>query len=160
MPVDPTPAPPAAEPFTPLAAAPSLPPAPPAPARAEVPPPAVVTATTGTSEARPVDEAVRVREVLQRYEAAYSRLDAAAAHAIWPGVDESALARAFNGLQAQQLSLGRCDVSVTGGSAQATCLGSASWTPKVGNGRTAARRWHFDLQNASGGWRIVKAEMR
>jgi hypothetical protein len=102
-----------------------------------------------------------VRAVLARYEAAYSGLDAAAARAVWPGVDERALARAFDGLQSQRLSLGRCDVLVTGLTARADCAGSASWTPKVGGGgRTQARRWRFELQNAGTGWLITRAEAR
>jgi hypothetical protein len=107
-----------------------------------------------------LDESSRVRTVLSRYEAAYSGLDASAARTVWPGVDERALARAFGGLQSQRLSLGRCDVEVEGRSARAECTGSASWTPKVGSGRTEPRRWTFDLRNASGAWQIVKAEAR
>jgi hypothetical protein len=107
-----------------------------------------------------LDESSRVRTVLSRYEAAYSGLDASAARTVWPGVDERALVRAFGGLQSQRLSLGRCDVEVEGRSARAECTGSASWTPKVGSGRTEPRRWTFDLRNASGAWQIVKAEAR
>jgi len=108
-----------------------------------------------------VDESALVRAVLAGYEAAYSRLDASAARAVWPGVDERALARAFDGLQAQRLSLGRCEVSVNGGTARADCSGSATWTPKIGGGgRTQNRRWRFDLENAAGRWHISRAEAR
>jgi hypothetical protein len=79
---------------------------------------------------------------------------------VWPAVDERALARAFDGLQSQRLSLGQCDVAVNGDTARAVCAGSASWRPKVGSGRTEARRWRFDLQSAGDGWKIVKAEAR
>jgi len=114
------------------------------------------------SASAPADvEGVRVRAVLVRYEAAYSGLDAAAARAVWPGVDERALARAFDGLRSQQLSLGLCDVSVDGGMARADCSGSATWTPKVGGGgRTEGRRWRFYLQNGDAGWQITRAEAR
>ena len=109
----------------------------------------------------PVDHGALVRAVLARYEAAYSRLDASAARAVWPSVDERALARAFGGLQAQRLSLGRCEVSVSGATARADCSGSATWTPKVGGGgRTQERRWRFDLNNAGGAWQISRAEAR
>jgi hypothetical protein len=99
----------------------------------------------------------RVRSVLALYESAYSSLDARAASDVWPQVDQRALSRAFEGLQAQRLSLGRCDVAVTGATARANCTGSASWTPKVGSGRTEARRWDFTLRNADGAWKIIAA---
>jgi hypothetical protein len=107
-----------------------------------------------------VDETSRVRAVLSQYEQAYSSLDPGAATAVWPTVDRDALARAFAALQAQRLSLGRCDVMVSGARAQANCSGTASWTPKVGNGQTQARRWDFTLQNTDGAWRIVSARTR
>jgi hypothetical protein len=102
-----------------------------------------------------------IRATLARYEAAYSRLDVAAARAVWPAVDERALAHAFDGLAAQRIALGRCDVSVNGAAAHATCLGSAEWTPKVGGGeRRQNRRWAFDLTSAAGAWQIVRAEAK
>jgi hypothetical protein len=101
-----------------------------------------------------------VRSVLSRFEAAYSGLDASAAHAVYPGVDQDKLARAFNGLESQNVSLGPCDVTVEGSVARAECVGSATWTPKVGSGRTEARRWAFDLKNASGLWQIVRTDVR
>jgi hypothetical protein len=117
-------------------------------------------AVSAASVPPPVDEGLRVRSVLQRYEAAYSGLNASAAHDVWPGVDQRALARAFEGLESQRLSLGRCDVTVEGSIARAECAGSATWTPKVGSGRTEQRQWAFDLRNASGLWQIVRAEVR
>ncbi len=106
------------------------------------------------------DESV-VRAVLRRYETAYSTLDADAASVIWPGVNRSALARAFEGLTSQQVSLGSCDVTVNGPAARATCSGSATWQPKVGGGvRTEARRWSFDLRKNGEAWRIERAVAR
>jgi hypothetical protein len=75
-------------------------------------------------------------------------------------VNERALAQAFDALRSQSLSLGRCDVEVTGSIARAECAGSASFTPKIGSGRTEPRRWAFDLRNASGAWQIVRADVR
>lgn len=131
------------------------------------PPVAAAPVPEATAAARPpaaepeVNHIERVRAVLSRYEAAYSGLDAAAARAVWPAVDERALARAFNGLASQRVSLEACDVSIDGGSARAECAGSATWVPKVGGGgRTVARRWSFDLRQAGGGWQIVRAEAR
>jgi hypothetical protein len=102
-----------------------------------------------------------VRGALARYETAYNRLDAAAARAVWPSVDQRALARAFENLAAQSVSLGQCDVRLAGESAQAECSGRAEWTPKVGGGtQSGARHWRFDLKNQGGDWVIVRASMR
>ncbi len=106
-------------------------------------------------------EEPRVRAVLSRYEAAYSGLNAAAAQAVWPAVDERSLSRAFDTLQSQQVSLGRCSVQVEGATASASCSGSITWTPKVGGGsQTAARQWRFQLHNGNGQWQITRAEVR
>jgi hypothetical protein len=102
-----------------------------------------------------------IRRTLARYEAAYSGLDAAAARAVWPTVDQRALERAFGGLSSQQISLNNCDVTVTGATARAACAGSATWTPKVGGDRrTQARHWAFELKNVDGSWTIVRADTR
>jgi hypothetical protein len=106
-------------------------------------------------------QSAAIRETLARYAAAYSGLNASAARAVWPSVDQRALARAFDGLASQRVLLDHCDVLVNGATARANCSGSAEWTPKVGGGpRTAARRWMFELQNADAAWQIVRAEAR
>ena len=103
----------------------------------------------------------QVRAVLARYEAAYSNLDAGAAQAVWPSVDGRSLTRAFDGLESQHVSLGRCAITVNGASASARCNGTATWTPKVGGGtKTEAREWRFQLVNTGGAWTIVQAEAR
>jgi hypothetical protein len=102
-----------------------------------------------------------VRSILSRYEAAYSNLDAAAASAVWPSVDQRALARAFEDLESQSLALGRCDVQMNSATALADCTGSVRWTPKVGSGaRSSARKWRFELRNNGGDWIILRAEVR
>lgn len=119
------------------------------------------TAAGGIGIPGNTDAQAAVRSALARYEAAFSGLDVAAARAVWPAVDGRALSRAFDGLASQRIALGRCDVSVTGASARATCAGSAEWTPKVGGGqRRQNRRWSFDLANAGGAWQIVRADAR
>jgi hypothetical protein len=108
-----------------------------------------------------VDARAAVRATLARYEAAYTGLNVAAARAVWPAVDERALSRAFEGLASQRVALDNCDVTVTGGTARATCSGVAEWTPKVGGGqRRQNRRWAFDLTNTGGAWQIVRADAR
>lgn len=101
---------------------------------------------------------VLVRAVLDRYAAAYSRLDVNAASAAWPTVNRAALSRAFEGLESQHVSFAACDVTVDGASARAACSGTATWRPKVGGGQHAdARTWTFDLSRVPAGWRIVSA---
>ena len=119
-----------------------------------------VPAAPSPTTSQPAEEN-RVRGVLSRYEAAYSALDAAAASAVWPGVDRRALTSAFQALSSQNVSLGRCDVRVTGEAAQADCRGTAKWEPKIGGGaQTAARQWRFDLRNTGGDWIITRATVR
>jgi hypothetical protein len=102
-----------------------------------------------------------IRSVLNRYEAAYNRLDAAAAGAVRPSVDRQALARAFDGLASQTVKLGTCEVKVAGALAQAACTGTARWTPKIGGQtQSAARHWRFDLKKAGADWIIVSATIR
>jgi hypothetical protein len=109
-----------------------------------------------------VAEDALVRGTLDRYAAAYSSLDAAAAQRVWPGVNVAALARAFDGLASQRVSLGDCRIDVAGETARANCAGSADWAAKVGDGarRTAARRWTFDLARSGGAWQIVNARVQ
>ncbi len=128
-----------------------------------------VSAPEAAAEPRPrpiesataVDPRTAVRAALTRYEAAFSGLNVAAARAVWPGVDERALSRAFDGLSAQRISLDRCDVTVAGATARASCSGFAEWTPKVGGGqRRQNRKWSFDLAGSGGAWQIVRADAR
>lgn len=167
--VDPVPAPSAPPPLPEVTSA--LPPKT-APERSMAPPPTVAApapatpATPSGSEAAPpprpaVADDAGVRSTLARYESAYSRLDVDGAGAVWPGLDRRALARAFDGLSAQRIDLGTCDVRILAEAAMAECHGSATWTPKVGGGsHTQQRRWQFRLRQAASGWQIVSATVR
>ena len=150
--LDPVAAPPVVEPPN-RAAIPTDPVAVPA-ARTTAPPPVEEASLTR-------DESSVVRSVLRRYESAFSNLDANEASEVWPAVNRGELARAFNGLTSQRVSLGSCDVTVTGAAARAICSGSATWEPKVGGGiRTESRRWSFDLRKNGDAWRIERAIAR
>jgi hypothetical protein len=109
----------------------------------------------------PVNEA-RVRVALAKYANAYSDLDAAAVTAVWPSVDQAALRKAFNALDAQQVIFDHCDVQISGAAGRATCVGSAMWRPKIGGGNPHEqnRTWTFVLKDAGGSWQIVKSEAR
>lgn len=132
-----------------------------APPPVSTPAPASTTPAAASPSTSPQADESQVRATLHRYEAAYSALDAAAASVVWPGVDRRALASAFGALSSQNVSLGRCDVRMTGGTAQAECKGTARWEPKVGAGpQSASRYWRFDLKNTGTDWIITRATVR
>jgi tetratricopeptide (TPR) repeat protein len=105
------------------------------------------------------DEDSLVKQALQRYRRAYEGLDAQSAHAVWPAVNQAALARAFDGLESQALVFDACDVRVRGDSATATCHGSARYVPKIGSRemRVEPRVWSFALHKNAGDWEIDSA---
>jgi hypothetical protein len=120
-----------------------------APVSLPLPPPAAALA----------DDNLLVKQALQRYRTAYEGLDAQSAHAIWPAVNQAALARAFDGLESQSLTFDACDVRVRGESATATCQGSARYVPKIGSRepRIEPRVWNFLLHKAGDDWKIENA---
>jgi hypothetical protein len=124
-------------------------------------PPAASVASAVTIPAGP-DQQVRVEDVLRRYARAYGQLDASAARAVWPSVDERALAKAFQGLSSQKISFDDCAIDIRGVVANASCRGQASYAPKVGNreARTESRNWRFELRRDGDEWQIVEVEAR
>lgn len=151
---------PAAFKGAPVAALPAAAPSLPAPVASEPFAPPTETPAPEVPATEPPQEPL-VRGVLDRYASAYSALDADAARRVWPGVNRDALARAFDGLASQNVSLGKCSVNVNGATARANCDGSATWAPKVGAGRrTEPRQWSFELSRESGDWRIVNARVQ
>ena len=125
---------------------------------AEPVPPAAAPATA--SVALRAADVASVRETLSRYGAAYSRLDASAARAVWPSVDVRALGRAFSELRSQRVTLADCDIAVDGARAKAACRGAATYVPRAGdqNPRTEARDWRFELEKGrDANWRIASA---
>lgn len=110
----------------------------------------------------PAVEQGRVEEVLRRYARAYGELDASAARAVWPTVDEKALARAFQNLASQNVSFDDCDIDIRGVVANASCRGQSSYVGKVGSRepRIEPRTWRFELRRDGDAWRIENAEAR
>jgi hypothetical protein len=105
------------------------------------------------------DDHALVTVALQRYRKAYEGLDAQSAHAVWPAVNQAALARAFDGLESQSLTFDACDVRLRGEAASATCHGSARYVPKVGSRdpHIEPRVWNFTLRKAGSDWKIDTA---
>ena len=135
------PTPPAAAALTPVVTAET-------PAGAAIAAPAAIVPTANDEE--------QVKEVLDRYRAAYERLTARSARDVWPEVDEAALARAFAGLRSQKLTFDDCDLAVSGNSASATCHGSTRYVPKVGSQDPCIepRIWSFRLRKNGTDWKI------
>ncbi|HTK28959.1 MAG TPA: hypothetical protein VL309_05380 [Vicinamibacterales bacterium] len=106
-----------------------------------------------------IDDEALIKQALQRYRMAYDGLDASSARAIWPAVDQAALARAFDGLESQHLTFESCNVQLGAGKAAATCRGSAEYIPKVGSRepRTEPRVWTFALRRNGAAWIIDSA---
>jgi hypothetical protein len=107
----------------------------------------------------PPDEGNLIRQTLQRYRSAYDGLDARSAQAVWPAVNQLALARAFDGLESQSLTFDACDLRVHGEAATATCHGSARYVTKIGNREPhiEPRVWNFTLHKAGTDWKIDSA---
>jgi hypothetical protein len=102
-----------------------------------------------------------VRDLLSGYQAAYGNLDARLAKQIWPSVDERALARAFNGLESQTVTLDTCDVTVDAARAVASCRGSATYVTRIGRriSHTESRQWTFVLEKSAERWVIGAVEV-
>ena len=89
-------------------------------------------------------------------------MDAQAAAQVYPRLDVRALTRAFDDLQSQRVEFERCEVDVAGSaSARASCVGRAAFVRKVGSQAPVveSRRWAFDLQKGTEGWRITNARI-
>jgi hypothetical protein len=169
----PVPAVSSAPPMPTLSSAPPVPPlnaAPPAPGNSAAPasapssalPPADVSAPSASAAGALTAETRAVALALNRYQEAFSALDATAAHAVWPSVDVKALAKAFEQLEEQTFDLEGCDIRVTGVRAEADCAGNARYVRKVGNRalRVEPRRWHFTLRQTSNQWIIDTVDAR
>ena len=144
---------PIAEPDLSPAPAPSFA-APPAVA-VPAPPPAAVAVASASAKA--IDSNTRsIENTLARYRKAFSALDASAARAVWPTVNQRTLSRAFERLEKQDVSFEGCQIDVAEARAEANCIGTASYVPRIGN-RTPQvdrRLWRFSLVKARDEWLI------
>lgn len=103
-----------------------------------------------------------VRQLLNEYAQAFERFDVQAVKALRPTLDDRALQRAFQRLDAQQFQFESCGVAVSGREANARCRGSATYRPKVGSRvlRLTAREWTFNLSRDNDRWQIVNATLQ
>ena len=116
--------------------------------------------SVAAEQSMPVTDDTRtIRETLERYRRAYSGLDAPLVHAIYPGVDETALARAFQEVRSQSLQFDSCTLDAQDDAARAVCRGSIRYVPAAGSStpRTERRVYTFRLSKNNGGWTITSA---
>jgi len=127
------------------------------------PPPAVaalaLSAGIAATSVAIVNDELIIRQTLERYRNAYNGLDARSAQAVYPAVNQAALARAFDSLQSQSLAFDACEMQVGGWSATATCHGSTRYVPKIGDHalHTEPRVWSFTLSKNGDDWKIENA---
>ena len=127
-----------------------------------VPAAAITSTAASESTAGPRADLAAVQRVVARYGQIYQQLDVTLAASIWPGVDARGLARAFATIERQDLRFDRCVYTVAELRAKATCTGSLTYVPKIGNPtpRTAQHAWSIDLQRAGEEWQIVDVKAR
>jgi len=127
-------------------------------------PPTAVAPAVRTVAVAPVPrDEDSILEVLREYETAVGHKDPLAAKAVWPALDDRALARAFNDLQSHSLELQGCGVTVAhANAASATCQGVATYLPKIGRRKpiSASHEWTFNLSKTGGDWQIESAAIR
>jgi hypothetical protein len=99
---------------------------------------------------------------LRRLQQAYEQRDASLAKAVWPTVNERALARAFEGLRSQSIKFESCWMNVFSVSADVECRGVTTYVPRVGSQyqRVESRQWTFRVQKDDDQWLITSAEAR
>jgi hypothetical protein len=107
-------------------------------------------------------ESAALVSIVRNYELAYDRLDAAAAAALWPAVDEPALSRAFARLQMQNLDFGECTFAVSESEATAQCAGQLQYARRIGDTTPKSERhvWTIEFVRASGSWSITRITAR
>jgi hypothetical protein len=97
-----------------------------------------------------------IQDVLGRYRSALGALDSKAVRQVWPTVNQRSLERALGQLQEQDVSFFSCSIDVKGEAAQAVCVGTTSFVPKVGNRspQSGPSQWNFSLRKGNGAWQI------
>jgi hypothetical protein len=131
------------------------------PAVSPVPTPAPEPAPPPPAPSPEALDKAAVDSLLERYRLAFSTLNSGVSD-FWPSVNSRALDRAFNELDQQRFEFDQCRVQLNGAQADATCTGTATFVPKVGNKtpRTQPRQWSFRLVRAGNRWIIDSVQSR
>jgi len=103
-----------------------------------------------------------IADALKHLQRAYEQRDATLVKAVWPTVNERALARAFDGLRSQSVTFDRCQLNVSGAAGEVECRGVTTYVPRVGSQyqRTESRQWKFRVQKGGESWVITSAAAR
>ena len=102
----------------------------------------------------------QIRAMLKRFERAYNRINDKAAIAVWPGAESRVIEHTLDPELSRRISLGVCDITMTGEVGVARCAGTAAPDPKIGGGAaTSQRYWAFDLRKDADGWRIEQLKV-
>jgi hypothetical protein len=78
-------------------------------------------------------------------------------------VNQRTLDRAFGQLQEQHLWFNKCSIAVKDVLAEAVCIGTTSFVPRVGSRslQSQERQWNFSLRKADKGeWLIQNVDVR
>jgi hypothetical protein len=111
----------------------------------------VRASAVGTAGVAPRDDQ-QIRAALKRYEQAYNRYGAKIAGSA--RITEGGFSQPkLDLLPSKRMSLGACDISISGEVGVAMCAGKPALDPKIS--RTAAQRyWAFNLRRHAHGWHI------
>jgi hypothetical protein len=107
-------------------------------------------------------ESAQIEGALGRYRSAVNALDVGAVMEVWPTVNAETLRKAFDQLQAQDVSFERCQIGIKGPRAEAACTGAEFYVPRAGS-RTAQvdrRHWRFSLLRVNDEWLIEGVDTR
>lgn len=132
------------------------------PAPLDRPVPALSNAAPAPIAAVPtVTPTAAIQRTLQGYQSAFSRLDVNAVRQVWPSVDQKALAKAFDQLKSEDLTLENCKVTVTGANAVAACGGKTEYVPKIGSktARVERHQWRISLQQVADRWVVHQVDV-
>ena len=99
-----------------------------------------------------------ITEALRELERAYQRRDVTLAKAVWPTVNERALARAFDGLRSQSVTFDRCTLEVSGAAGYVECRGVTTYVTRVGSPGPADGVPAVEVPHAEGRRQLVDRE--
>jgi hypothetical protein len=122
----------------------------------------VASVTGATSVARTSVQTDAIQRALARYQAAFSRLDVEGVRRVWPGVDRDNLVKAFAQVREESLTFEACAIDVSGATAVASCGGTTSYVPRVGNRgvRVERQQWRISLRESAQDWVVESVEVR
>ena len=127
---------------------------------ARVPPqrPPRLRASSFDSDAATGDDE-RLRATLKRYEEAYNRISEKPAGP-GPGAEREIPEPTVDAFRSGRISLGACDIAMSGEVGVATCVETAGSDPKIGGSATVVQRyWAFGLRRRTDGWRIEQLKV-